>query len=609
MIKNNFKIKGIRVFSLCSNIVAALTLATVFTACSDFLDQEPDERSSINDVDKVRQLISGAYSTANYGWICELSSDNMMDNNVNHLPISSTAEQTPARYNLSSYNRCDDEIFRFDQGVSATGQDTPLYIWEAFYGSIFSCNYALEAIDELAQANGGVLTDELKAYQAEALLIRAYNHFVLLNVFSQAYKGEEASKADIGIPYVVNTSTDFEQAYSRGNVSECYQKIIADIEAALPNVTDLHLKIAPKYHFNVNAAHALAARVYLFHHDWAKAEVQADIVLGNDYNILSTQLLDFTGMDECTHSDDYGVIYQSPESANNLFLLNTGSWMSRHSLGYRYAQNSLCCREIYYHRTPFTGLYAYPFIYVGGWTFWTGRDYGYISAKINEEFEYSDKLAGIGYGHIVRREFTNNMLLLERAEARIMQGNYNGAFDDMQVWLRSYQTFSEANMRTFRDSYGMRDITQADIAGYFAPRYNSNGDTILNYNCFANWNNTPGIINASGMGLDIPDAAVPYMNCLNEFRRIEGCWDGWRFWDLKRWGIEWSHTYWNYELPGTNKEVTIHLAWDDPRRAIEVPQSAIEAGLEPSRPIQGKPNDEATIQKAPMDTTQIVRTN
>ncbi len=586
-----------------SNIYGMVVMgfaALALPSCTDsFLDQEPDERAVIDTEDKVRQLLISSYPAANYGWLCEISSDNIMDNNANHMPISGSAEQIATRYNLTSFDRCDDELFRFEQGVSATGQDTPKFIWEQTYASIFSCNYVLEAIEELKAKNGGVLTPALKGYQAEALLLRAYNHFVLLNTFSQAYKGEEASRNDIGVPYVRHTSTDFTEQYDRGNVTDCYKMIIEDLEAALPNVTDSHLKNAVKYHFNVNAAHAFASRVYLFHHDWDKAEKQASYLLGDDYAAIAPKLVDFTGMDYCTYSTDYGVIYQDPESPNNLMLLNTHSWINNHALGYRYAQNSTCCREIYYHRTPFTGLYAYPFIYVGGWTFWTGKDYGYLAAKIAQEFEYSDKLAGIGYSHVIRREFTNNMLLLERAEARIMQGNYTGAFNDMAAWLKSYQTFSESNMKTFRDGYGMRDLSLDDIDSYFKPSITAKGDTVLNFNCFFSWNNTPGKINAAGMGYNIPDEAVPYMNCLNEFRRIETCWDGWRLWDLKRWGIEWSHTYWSLE---DRREFTTHMAWDDPRRAMEVPMNAIEAGLQPSRPTtMSKPVETYTV--APMETS------
>jgi len=587
-------------------VVLAFSLFAMFSCSDSFLDKEPNERSVLNSgsiedsEEKIRQLLISAYPSANYGWICEISSDNMMDNNADHFPISGTAEQIKARFNLSSFDRCDDELFRFDQGVSSTGQDTPSYVWNDFYNAIFSCNSALETIDEVVAGNDGKMTATLKALQAEALLIRAYSHFVLLNIFSQAYKGEEASKNDIGIPFISNSKTDFTANYSRGTVTDCYAKIIEDLEKALPNVSDAHLKKAAKYHFNVNAAHAFAARVYLYHHDWEKAETEATKVLGEDNNLLAAKLIDFTGMDECTSANDYGIIYQDPESQNNLMLLNTGSWMSRHALGYRYAQNSLCCREIYYHETPFTGLYCYPFIYVGGWTFWTGKDYGYYAAKIAEEFEYSDKLAGIGYGHIIRREFTNNMLLLERAEARIMRGNYTGAFDDMAAWLKSYQTFSEANMKTFRDGHGMRDITVADINSYFTPKKDSRMRTVLNYNCFENWNLTDGVINANAMGYNIPSAAVPYMNCLNEFRRIETCWDGWRFWDLKRWGIEWSHTYWDLMQ---RQEITTHMAWDDPRRALELPESAIQAGLEPSRPVAKKTSTESYT-TAPMEVGQ-----
>ena len=343
-----------------------------------------------------------------------------------------------------------------------------------------------------------------------------------------------------------------------------YQKIEADLEEGLKYVSDAGYD-APKYHFNVNAAHAFAARFYLFCRKYDKVIEHANFVLDTNRSLLPQKLIDFSGMDNCTYMSDYVQIYESPDSPNNLFLLNTMSLMARHGLGYRYAHNSLCVREVYYHQTPFNGLYAYPFIYVGGWTFWTGNDYGYFAAKAGEEFEYTDKLAGIGFPHTVRREFTNNMLLLERAEAEIMTGKYEEATLDLIAYNHSLQSFSEANMQTFAGGWGMRDMRQSDIDGYF-----SNPD---NYNCFADWDFTQRMSSS----FIVPKEAVKYMNCLNEFRRIETCWDGTRFFDLKRFGIEYSHIY------GPESE-EIKLTWDDPRRAIEVPDDAIMAGLEPSRP-------------------------
>ena len=536
--------------------------ALMLTSCNDFLDQEPDERTHIDTEVKVEQLLIASYPTANYGWIGEISSDNFMDNNAPHLPISSTAEQILTRYNLGSYGRQDDELYRFEHCVSSDQQDTPSYLWESFYASIFSTNEALEAIDAISAKSG--MTERLRRCRGEALLLRAYCHFILVNVFSQAYKDPEASKADVGVPYVDKSSTDFTKKYDRENVAVTYQKIEADLEEGLKYVSDAGYD-APKYHFNVNAAHAFAARFYLFCRKYDKVIEHANFVLDTNRSLLPQKLIDFSGMDNCTYMSDYVQIYESPDSPNNLFLLNTMSLMARHGLGYRYAHNSLCVREVYYHQTPFNGLYAYPFIYVGGWTFWTGNDYGYFAAKAGEEFEYTDKLAGIGFPHTVRREFTNNMLLLERAEAEIMTGKYEEATLDLIAYNHSLQSFSEANMQTFAGGWGMRDMRQSDIDGYF-----SNPD---NYNCFADWDFTQKMSSS----FIVPKEAVKYMNCLNEFRRIETCWDGTRFFDLKRFGIEYSHIY------GPESE-EIKLTWDDPRRAIEVPDDAIMAGLEPSRP-------------------------
>lgn len=576
-------------------------IALAMTSCNDFLDQLPDERTQIDNEEKIRQLLISSYPTGNYAWICELSSDNIMDNNTLHLPISSSSEQIAARYNLGSYGRQDDEIYRFEPCVSSDNQDTPGYIWSTFYSAIISANYALEGI-ETVRKQTGELSETLKQSRAEALLIRAYCHFVLVNVFSQAYKDETTSKLDQGVPYVDNVEsvTDFQYKYDRGTVAGVYEKIVKDLEEGLKDVSDAGYQ-AVKYHFNVNAAHALAARVYLFMRKYDKVVEHANFVLGTDRNLLDAKLMKYDGFDDCSYMSDYVQIYESPNSPNNLFLLNTMSLLYRHGLGYRYANNSTRTREVYYHQTPWNGrYYAYPVIWQGGYTFWTGRDYGYYPAKNGEEFEYSDKLAGIGYPHIVRREFTCNMLLLERAEAQTMLGNYSEAAQDLIAYNHSLISFSPAQKQV-AEGVGVRDMTEADITNYFGTP--ATGPT--NYgklNCFANWDFTQNM----SPEFVVPQEAVKYMNCVNEFRRIERLFDGDRFFDLKRWGIEYSHVFGNYNraFEGENSdqdEITYFMAWNDPRRALEVPQDAIQAGLNPSRPIITEPGGNDAVVSYPAE--------
>ena len=53
-------------------------------------------------------------------------------------------------------------------------------------------------------------------------------------------------------------------------------------------------------------------------------------------------------------------------------------------------------------------------------------EYGYIFyGNCWEQFEYTDKIAGIGYVHMVRPEFTSQETLLFRAEANIFLGNHD----------------------------------------------------------------------------------------------------------------------------------------------------------------------------------------
>ena len=66
----------------------------------------------------------------------------------------------------------------------------------------------------------------------------------------------------------------------------------------------------------------------------------------------------------------------------------------------------------------------------------------------------------------------------------------------------------------------------------------------------------------------------PYIWCVLHFRRIETLHDGMRWFDIKRYGIELEHEI----SDGVGGVVTKKLIWNDDRRAIQLPQEAIEGG-------------------------------
>lgn len=544
-----------------------------FTSCGDgFLDQIPDERVELSNVDDVVMLLSSAYSTGNYGWLCELSSDNIIDINAPYLATQSNGNEVLVHYNLNSYERADDEAFRFEPVKSSTDSDSPSSIWDGCYNAIATVNHALEMLDKITADHGGEMDAKTKAAYGEAYLSRAYHHFILVNVFSQAYKDEELSKNDVGIPYITTPEDVVMVHYDRRNVTETYKSIEEDLLKGLELINDVNYK-KPKWHFNEAAAKAFAVRFYLYKRDYDKVIKYADELLGTEYGeTLLNKLQSYANFDDCTTGTDYAEVWQGPDNPNNLMLIATHSIQFRRHVGHRYSCAGKALRDIEFHLGPNWRWYLMPAASVGGGTFWDGvQDHGFTSSKIIERFEYTDKVAGIGYAHLIRREFTNNEVLLSRAEARLLgKGDIDGCCQDLIAYEDSRQSFSESNKAFYTSGKALQPLTRDMIDSYYSP-----DARILASNCFADWNFTQNM----SPNFVIPAEYVTYMNAVNDMRRYDLSYTGLRFFDLKRWGIEYSHFY-------SIDNIEYKLTSTDPRRAIEAPQEVLGAGLEPSQPAQ-----------------------
>ena len=550
-----------------------------FASCSDsFLDKTPDERTEIDNVDKVVKLLVTSYPTANPSWVGEINSDNLIDNQSPHLPSSPNSKQVLSHYNYAAYDNWDNQLFRFEPASQATygSSDSPGSLWQGYYSSIASVNAALQAIDKLeAEGNN---SETLRAARGEALLIRAYSHFMLANIFCPAYKDQEASKQAVGVTYMTEPETKVLVHYDRGNLADTYTKIEADLLEGLKYISDVNFNTAPKYHFNTAAAKAFAARFYLFKKDYKKVIQYADAVLGTDTAQLQSKLMDYSAFEGCTTAKDYGNAWQSPDRQNNLLLIPTYSVLGRRVLGYRYSCAGPAAREaLMFHSSPLWNGYICPAqLLVSGQIFSvSGSDYGYFSCKIQETFEYTDPVAGIGYPHVVYRAFTNSQLLLERAEAEAMLGQYDKCAGDLMCyWNDALKSFSTADYNAYIKSGNTKFLTKPTLLQYYSDKSNTN--------CFEDWDF------AQQMGINVPKEAVPYMNCINDFRRLETVFEGMRFFDIKRWGMDLTHTVGldssPFKTTATSKE-----------RAIEVPWEALSAGLATSRPAdpESKPKAKA----------------
>ena len=520
------------------NIFAVIALLALATTACNFLDHEPDMRATINTKEKVQLLLVSAYTQANSAPICEYSSDQVVDNNVPDPKTGQSNATTPLD---EMYN----EIFAWKPVKSSGSQDSPKYIWDGHYTAIATANQALQAIAKL-EAEG----INMSAEKGEALLSRAYHHFLLVNVFCHAWKDEVASKKDLGITYMLEPETKVAPQYERGTVYDTYMAIQKDIEDGIKLVSDEYYSV-PRYHFNVKAAHAFAARFYLYKRDWAKVVEHADHVLGTMDEATLAMLYDAeTGRNQSNIELAFNHYIDVKAQSNLLLHTTMSSSAYAHFPAYgRYQHNGEAQNFSTYGSGPcWTGNFP-------GFGIWSAdQKLGGFCAKDYYIFEYTDKVNGYGYIHGVTRAFTTNETLLCRAEAKAYLNDLEGSANDFRLWCQSYNV--GGRMQMLKDS--TVDLSPEKITKFYTEKAGTKFAPVLhNQDMSSGW-----VISAE---------QLPFVHCALHFRRIEGLHDGLRWHDIKRYGIEIEH------LQG--KDPARVLVWNDDRRAIQLPQEVIMAGM------------------------------
>ena len=541
---NNFLIACL----MCCGVAA-------FSACTDKLDEVPDNRTEIDEPDKVLRLLTSAYPVSTPAVICELSGDNYVDDNV----------VVPATHN-DAYERFHDQAYRWADinDYSINSDDTPYQVWEAYYGGISVCNHAIEAMLEMS--NNPASDPELSHAWGEAHVLRAYLHFVLVNVFSETYKDEQQSMNDKGIPYVTKSESVVHVDYSTSeflhSVKETYDLIEKDLLEGIDLIDDSKLKVSA-YHFNKNAAHAFAARFYLFKRDYDKVIKYADEVLGSSplsvlrkWNSINQNTIDTRLNDYNDHTAPCNLLIQSTYSLQDRMLsacryaTNNGTTFT--SNGKTWTVPSTLDILITGGGPNWSGWFP---CYDGNLFIWGGQEYGVWMFRVYEYFEYTDKIAGIGYVHMLYQPFTADETLLCRAEAKLYKGDRDGAIQDLDFWTTSHMVTSPLTLSSIKNKYN---------------RNARNGNIYVS------------ALHPKEMGfqkiLEGDDLSV--LDCILHFRRIERLYEGDRWYDIKRYGIT---VYHHYRGPQEDEIHTDSLTWDDPRRVMQLPNNVIEAGMPGSR--------------------------
>lgn len=247
-------------------IVYISIIGLILTSCSEdsLLDLSPINNISVNDAFSTPSLIensvNGMYNAAAVGQYNSTA------------PNGGRGYIWGAAFVQQNDNRGEDVVntatfyqLTYTGTYDATTANN-VYYWVDGYRLINRCNLVIEGVTNAV--NSGIISSAIgDNYIGQAKFLRAITHFELLIHFARPYQFSPGGNHQ-GIPYRevgVDTQTeiDSELLKPRNSVSECYDKVIADLNEAENLITSTNLNYASK-----NAAIAFKTRVYLHKRDW-----------------------------------------------------------------------------------------------------------------------------------------------------------------------------------------------------------------------------------------------------------------------------------------------------------------------------------------------------
>lgn len=545
------------IFLLCTTAIA-----TFGGSCTKFLDTVPDNRTEIDNIGKIKALLVSAYPETTYALILDPRCDGYAD-----YGSTSGGIQPESPFD------CMYTAFRWDEySKSESGNDSNEQYWGACYGAIAAANHALEAMEKIGYKS------EYAPYKGEALLCRAYGHFMLLSLFSNMF--DQTNQAvNPGIPYITKPETVVIKQYDRETVAQTLEKIKADLDEGLRLAGSYADFEQPKFHFTRNSALAFAARFALFTGDYQGVinYVSQVIPQVSQHTKLSIKNTDGTTNEIPSASDPAAVF-----ARNNFYDWNyaRSAFSSIDAMGQAFSSpknnNVLLSSEavsIVYRGFLGTALSRYMLSPTESKALFkanaTGLDWD-ISAinlindnafwvpKYYEDFRYTNITAGTGIIYSKFALFRMEEMLLARAEAFALTGQYAKAFDDLNIY------------------------TQRRLDGYNATKAALYKDKVIAYYKSAIDNSTSFVNNSFNADRFSGTATSPVgklqralvMTCL-DFRRTEYAFEGMRWFDILRWNIPVTHTL----LTGEASTLTPN----DDRRVIQVPQTVALSGVESNR--------------------------
>ena len=162
---------------------------------------------------------------------------------------------------------------------------TSYFSWRTYYHNIYIANYIIEHQHEITNAKA----DEISQLVGEAYMMRAYDLFLLVNLYAEPYTHCTPATTR-GVPMLLEA--DVNAIPGSSSVEAVYQQVLADLTLAEQHMNVSQWEQGKNYRFNKVAAQALRARTYLYMGRWQEALTAAQAVIAAHGDLVDLNATD-----------------------------------------------------------------------------------------------------------------------------------------------------------------------------------------------------------------------------------------------------------------------------------------------------------------------------
>lgn len=236
--------------------ITVVLAVLLFTSCNDFLDIRPTGKVIAETGEEYRALLTYVYDKVPEDrGMTTLRSDEM-----------ATDAATMSGYDYDSY-------FDIWNWTDYNRNPSALYFgWRRYYHTCYIANYIIEHQSEITKATDA----EIKQLVGESYMLRAYMHFLLVNLYAPAYTNCDPETTR-GIP--LQLKADVNAILQCSSVADVYKQILQDIETADNYMNIEKWEKGYSYRFSKDVVSAFRARVALYMGNWQLAFEEAENVI------------------------------------------------------------------------------------------------------------------------------------------------------------------------------------------------------------------------------------------------------------------------------------------------------------------------------------------